>query len=82
MRKGVIIAYLIWKGSYNASPPCQSHSRIIAYLIWKGSYNRHKRRFRKHLIIAYLIWKGSYNCVCCISTPRLNYSISDLERKL
>ena len=34
-----IIAYLIWKGSYNLKRVEQSENAIIAYLIWKGSYN-------------------------------------------
>ena len=34
-----IIAYLIWKGSYNSSFSSISLHSIIAYLIWKGSYN-------------------------------------------
>ena len=36
---GVIIAYLIWKGSYNLSEEVKQPHLIIAYLIWKGSYN-------------------------------------------
>ena len=39
IRKLLIIAYLIWKGSYNGLvTPC-ALPLIIAYLIWKGSYN-------------------------------------------
>ena len=34
-----IIAYLIWKGSYNVSDGGNKIEFIIAYLIWKGSYN-------------------------------------------
>ena len=34
-----IIAYLIWKGSYNTLFFRHLKSIIIAYLIWKGSYN-------------------------------------------
>ena len=34
-----IIAYLIWKGSYNLLFLCLFLAVIIAYLIWKGSYN-------------------------------------------
>ena len=34
-----IIAYLIWKGSYNSLPQYLEDLCIIAYLIWKGSYN-------------------------------------------
>ena len=34
-----IIAYLIWKGSYNLSATAVKLPSIIAYLIWKGSYN-------------------------------------------
>ena len=34
-----IIAYLIWKGSYNLAFAERTISFIIAYLIWKGSYN-------------------------------------------
>ena len=34
-----IIAYLIWKGSYNGLMPKVKKNYIIAYLIWKGSYN-------------------------------------------
>ena len=35
----MIIAYLIWKGSYNALLSLFNLIDIIAYLIWKGSYN-------------------------------------------
>ena len=35
----MVIAYLIWKGSYNYSSSSSSFSKVIAYLIWKGSYN-------------------------------------------
>ena len=35
----MIIAYLIWKGSYNIELPQIRTLAIIAYLIWKGSYN-------------------------------------------
>ncbi len=35
----VIIAYLIWKGSYNYNIRSMLCKSIIAYLIWKGSYN-------------------------------------------
>ena len=35
-----IIAYLIWKGSYNTVKRILLLKMIIAYLIWKGSYNR------------------------------------------
>ena len=34
-----IIAYLIWKGSYNQNMFSLDNEDIIAYLIWKGSYN-------------------------------------------
>ena len=34
-----IIAYLIWKGSYNLFRLVKENSWIIAYLIWKVSYN-------------------------------------------
>ena len=34
-----IIAYLIWKGSYNLAVSAKNADLIIAYLIWKGSYN-------------------------------------------
>ena len=34
-----IIAYLIWKGSYNCAHFENPFNLIIAYLIWKGSYN-------------------------------------------
>ena len=34
-----IIAYLIWKGSYNHYWFIITTAKIIAYLIWKGSYN-------------------------------------------
>ena len=34
-----IIAYLIWKGSYNMWFRYLTIFLIIAYLIWKGSYN-------------------------------------------
>ena len=36
---GNIIAYLIWKGSYNQADERLAAEEIIAYLIWKGSYN-------------------------------------------
>ena len=39
IEKGMIIAYLIWKGSYNRSCNRGRKVYIIAYLIWKGSYN-------------------------------------------
>ena len=39
MIKKIIIAYLIWKGSYNRSTAYIWVVLIIAYLIWKGSYN-------------------------------------------
>ena len=39
MNKQNIIAYLIWKGSYNLGASNAAYARIIAYLIWKGSYN-------------------------------------------
>ena len=35
----MIIAYLIWKGSYNVNKLQPVRRLIIAYLIWKGSYN-------------------------------------------
>ena len=35
----MIIAYLIWKGSYNSVIQLKMNFGIIAYLIWKGSYN-------------------------------------------
>ena len=35
----MIIAYLIWKGSYNTEEQETIALGIIAYLIWKGSYN-------------------------------------------
>ena len=35
----MIIAYLIWKGSYNLVLVRVTTENIIAYLIWKGSYN-------------------------------------------
>ena len=57
----LIIAYLIWKGSYNVSLDCFHAPRIIAYLIWKGSYNVQVDGKADGRIIAYLIWKGSYN---------------------
>ena len=56
-----IIAYLIWKGSYNKSVGMPLKKNIIAYLIWKGSYNDRKSLDSCEWIIAYLIWKGSYN---------------------
>ena len=40
----MIIAYLIWKGSYNSVVHSLFFSIIIAYLIWKGSYNRKQKR--------------------------------------
>ena len=39
-RKQFIIAYLIWKGSYNIILRYKLMMTIIAYLIWKGSYNQ------------------------------------------
>ena len=56
-----IIAYLIWKGSYNIRPWLAAAITIIAYLIWKGSYNPQGAVGIPIGIIAYLIWKGSYN---------------------
>ena len=58
-----IIAYLIWKGSYNRSYRNNTGRYIIAYLIWKGSYNGLMHRILECNIIAYLIWKGSYNSI-------------------
>ena len=60
----LIIAYLIWKGSYNLAMNIAPYISIIAYLIWKGSYNVKFVLLGKLLIIAYLIWKGSYNTMC------------------
>ena len=57
----LIIAYLIWKGSYNHFSPSFMNRLIIAYLIWKGSYNICATLNTVNCIIAYLIWKGSYN---------------------
>ena len=57
----MIIAYLIWKGSYNSDFVGWQVFVIIAYLIWKGSYNRYRSIEIRLYIIAYLIWKGSYN---------------------
>ena len=36
----MIIAYLIWKGSYNIRDRNPAGSDIIAYLIWKERYNK------------------------------------------
>lgn len=36
----LIIAYLIWKGSYNIELPQIRTLAIIAYLIWKERYNK------------------------------------------
>lgn len=36
----LIIAYLIWKGSYNRIRHLFSQMSIIAYLIWKERYNK------------------------------------------
>ena len=36
----IIIAHLIWKGSYNRQSVYMILSVIIAHLIWKGSYNK------------------------------------------
>ena len=58
----LIIAYLIWKGSYNWFATPYEYVWIIAYLIWKGSYNGKAHLLLNSVIIAYLIWKGSYNC--------------------
>ena len=52
-----IIAYLIWKGSYNVDVNIICYSLIIAYLIWKGSYNPTMDTLEADTIIAYLIWK-------------------------
>ena len=52
-----IIAYLIWKGSYNHIFNKVSVGVIIAYLIWKGSYNRTAPSTGWQKIIAYLIGK-------------------------
>ena len=57
----LIIAYLIWKGSYNLISQAIAGCAIIAYLIWKGSYNIQAVHTKRIQIIAYLIWKGSYN---------------------
>ena len=56
-----IIAYLIWKGSYNWEPYWDKAAEIIAYLIWKGSYNPTSPIAAAASIIAYLIWKERYN---------------------
>ena len=56
-----IIAYLIWKGSYNFTFGLSVFINIIAYLIWKGSYNEEFFYMKSLVIIAYLIWKESYN---------------------
>ena len=77
-----IIAYLIWKGSYNSICTQEAIDGIIAYLIWKGSYNLKVNLYPQPQIIAYLIWKGSYNSFKRICKFLENYSISDLERKL
>ena len=61
----LIIAYLIWKGSYNTRLLANLGWCIIAYLIWKGSYNANFEHVVKQKIIAYLIWKGSYNTFIC-----------------
>ena len=60
-----IIAYLIWKGSYNVCFLMPLSTFIIAYLIWKGSYNMKENGIEERPIIAYLIWKGSYNAADC-----------------
>ncbi len=39
MRDFFVIAYLIWKGSYNDPVNHKWENTVIAYLIWKGSYN-------------------------------------------
>ena len=57
----MIIAYLIWKGSYNTEWRGLAVSPIITYLIWKGSYNTDAERQPCEVIIAYLIWKERYN---------------------
>lgn len=36
----LIIAYLIWKGSYNYNCIISNFISIIAYLIWKERYNK------------------------------------------
>ena len=78
----IIIAYLIWKGSYNQALMIERIAHIIAYLIWKGSYNMSASNCVRRKIIAYLIWKGSYNTTVSLPLQLPNYSISDLERKL
>ena len=60
-RKNIIIAYLIWKGSYNRPKRANWFRCIIAYLIWKGSYNYNCIISNFISIIAYLIWKERYN---------------------
>ena len=45
-KRGFIIAYLIWKGSYNIAEKRIFSNAIIAYLIWKGSYNKEPLRAR------------------------------------
>ena len=61
IRTLAIIAYLIWKGSYDKVVRSFADRIIIAYLIWKGSYNRIRHLFSQMSIIAYLIWKERYN---------------------
>ena len=53
-----IIAYLIWKGSYNAITSKERGNWIIAYLIWKGSYNALHKVWRSILIIAIVNFAG------------------------
>ncbi len=53
-----IIAYLIWKGSYNGNTMDTINRRIIAYLIWKGSYNALHKVWRSILIIAIVNFAG------------------------
>ena len=40
LRLSCIIAYLIWKGSYNSVTTIFCPVSIIAYLIWKERYNK------------------------------------------
>ena len=57
----VIIAYHIWKASYNMIVCDIYLCFIIAYHIWKASYNSFIVQSLVLLIIAYHIWKASYN---------------------
>ena len=53
-----IIAYQIWKASYNSRLLFTVDKIIIAYQIWKASYNALACRAADFRIIAYQIWNN------------------------